>query len=92
MSQDGLYWEDVPYNLRNRSDITGTNIQNTLYFSSFFPHTIRDWNKLTIEIRQKPSIDSFKSAIQKTSNVVKYKYFSYSIGRAGIHHSNAYGN
>ena len=76
----------VQYPLRNQGDIARVNARTALYFNSFFPCTIRDWNSLSIDTRQKPSLESFKKGLLKLSNVVKHKHFSYSIGRASVHH------
>jgi len=76
----------VHYQLRNQGDLTQVNAHSALYYNSFFPRTIRDWNNLSMDLRQKPSLESFKSNLIKKSGITKFKYFSHSIGRAGIHH------
>src|SRR5664279_1094115 len=53
---------------RLTSDGTGfIAVQNRTdaYKFSFFPRTINDWNSLSSDIRAKPSVDSFRKALQK---------------------------
>jgi len=41
------------------------------YRYSFFPKTISDWNKLLQDVRSKPSIVAFRSAVLKISEPVE---------------------
>ena len=57
------------YSLRNAGDIPSIHCRTQTYQSSFLPSTIHDWNSLPSTTKQKPSLESFKSALNK--NMVK---------------------
>lgn len=52
--------ETNPYNLRNADDIQTIHARTNIYYNSFLPATIRDWNNLPLHIRQSDSIVAFK--------------------------------
>ena len=52
--------ENNPYNLRNNDGIRNIYARTNLYYNSFLPATIRDWNNLPQKVRQADSIQSFK--------------------------------
>ena len=54
------------YETRNNDFITNFRCRTELFRNSFFPRTIRDWNALPVNIREKPSLSTFKSALSKT--------------------------
>ena len=60
------------YNLRNENDIRTIPCRTQLYFNSFLPSTIRDWNELDTEIRSSPSLNIFKSRLMKKTKIPKY--------------------
>lgn len=63
------------YNLRNSNDITGILARTTLYFNSFFPSTIREWNNLPLEIRNLPTLTMFKNFLcRNKKSTPKYFY------------------
>jgi hypothetical protein len=49
-------------------NITVPAQRTTTYQNSFFPNSIKDWNRLDINIRQATSIDNFKDILKSTSN------------------------
>ncbi|MCG8047067.1 MAG: reverse transcriptase domain-containing protein, partial [Candidatus Thiodiazotropha endolucinida] len=48
------------YNLRNARDLSTVQAHSQLYYKSFLPSVVRDWNVLPEEIRNSPSPVSFK--------------------------------
>ena len=52
--------ESNPYSLRNSNDIQTIYARTNLYFNSFLPATIRDWNNLPLHVRQSDSLETFK--------------------------------
>ena len=63
------------YNLRNANDIQTTDSRTTLYFNSFLPSVIRDWNSLPYGNRNADSLYSFKRQINHDrKNIPKYYY------------------
>ena len=63
------------YSLRNANDLQSVNSRTTLYFNSFLPSVIRDWNSLPCADRNVETIDSFKRYLnQHRATVPKYFY------------------
>ena len=63
------------YNLRNAQDLRNIRTRTSLYYNSFLPSTIRQWNNLSIETRQSNSLSSFKWSLKKDkSSVPRYFY------------------
>ena len=61
------------YNLRNANDIQTIDSRTTLYFNSFLPSVIRDWNSLPYGNRNADSLYSFKRQINHDrKNIPKY--------------------
>jgi hypothetical protein len=56
------------YNLRNRLNISQPSYRLSTYQQSYFPSTIQLWNTLDLNLRQLPTLPSFKSKLQ-------HKYF-----------------
>lgn len=50
----------TPYPLRNGTDIQTIASSSQLYYNSFLPTAIRDWNELPEEIRNSTTISTFK--------------------------------
>ena len=48
------------YSLRNANAIRTTKTNSELYFHSFLPSTIREWNTLPRKVQYSPSLSSFK--------------------------------
>ena len=62
------------YPLRNATDLRTLYARSQLYYNSFLPSTIRDWNNLPIETRNLTSIASFKQKLN--ANIITLpKYF-----------------
>ena len=53
------------YNLRNAQDIRNIRSRTSLYYNSFLPLTLRQWNNLLNETRQSNSLNSFKCILKK---------------------------
>ena len=63
------------YNLRNAQDLRNIRTRTSLYYSSFLPSTLGQWNNLSIETRQSNSLSSFKWPLKKDkSSVPRYFY------------------
>ena len=64
------------YNLRNSHNLqpmlTGTN----LYYNSFLPSVIRDWNELPVVVRQLDSVCSFKNYLNRDFTPVPKYYLT----------------
>ena len=62
------------YNLCNARNIQTIDSRTTQYFNSFLPSSIREWNNLSLAVRNSDSIINFK---RKLSSDIKYipRYF-----------------
>ena len=60
-----LVIEANPYRLRNSNDIRTIHATTNLYYNSFYPSTIQDWNNLPQEIKESSSVASFKYQLNK---------------------------
>ena len=79
--------ERTVYQLRNDSSITLPACKTEALKNSFFPSTIRDWNALPNELRQSPTIESFKSNLRKIDEFktsTPPKWYSYGKRRLNI--------
>ena len=64
------------YHLRNSDDTPVPFSRTNLYFNSFLPSVIRDFNNLSPEIKQAPSLSVFKRLLSKnTTRAPSYFYF-----------------
>ena len=52
------------YNLRNAQDIRNIRTRTSLYYNSFLPSTLQQWNDLSSETRQSTSLNSFKRLLK----------------------------
>ena len=52
---------DSRYNLRNSENVPGIPSRTTSYFNSFLPSVIRNWNALSLDIRNATSLNTFKT-------------------------------
>ena len=65
----------TPYPLRNATNIQTIHSALQLYYNSFLPSVIRDWNELSEEVRNSTTINSFKCKLN--SNIRSPpKYYS----------------
>ena len=53
------------YSLRNSDSIPTIHCRTQLYKSSFLPSTINDWNALPSNVKNKPTLESFKYSLNK---------------------------
>ena len=60
------------YPLRNINDITIPQSSLDIYKKSFISSTIRDWNELNSDIRNSPSISTFKNRIASKNDPPKF--------------------
>ena len=68
--------EGSRYNLRNANDVQTINARTALYFNSFLPSVIREWNTLSENDKYVDSIDSFKRQISRNKTAIP-KIFLY---------------
>ena len=66
----------VNYNLRNANNTRTLNCNTQIYAKSFLPSTIQEWNNLPQDVKNAPTLPSFKYKLNR--NVIKIpKYFYY---------------
>ena len=76
------------YNLRSRDNITQIHAQKQRYTKSLFPATIREWNSLPMEIRNSPTLCTFKTRLLKHfPPPVKHIWFNTGNRFLNIHHT-----
>ena len=51
------------YPLRNASNLQLVHANSQLYYNSFLPSVVRDWNDLPDQTRNSPSLNAFKYRI-----------------------------
>ena len=51
------------YPLRNASNLQTIHANSQVYYNSFLPSVVRDWNELPEQTRNSPSLNSFKKSI-----------------------------
>ena len=79
------------YNLRNRLNISQPSYRVSTYQQSYFPSTIKLWNILDLNLRQLPTLPSFKSKVQQKyfqSKIVP-SYFSFGDRYLSVLHARA---
>jgi hypothetical protein len=64
------------YNLRNSDNTAGIYARTSLYYNSFLPSTIRDWNNLPTEVRNLPTLSSFKNFLTRNKKRTPKYYYS----------------
>ena len=57
--------ESTPYNLRNSNNIRNIRANTNIFFHSFFLSTIRAWNNLSDDLKNAPTVASFKYRLSK---------------------------
>ena len=57
---------NTAYSLRNASDYNFIRSNTQLYYNSFLPSAVRDWNELPHTTRNAPSISGFKHSLNST--------------------------
>ena len=74
------------YSLRSASDYKYISSSTQLYYNSFLPSVVRDWNELPHTNRNAPSISAFKRSLNSTLiSVSRFYLDGKPIGQ--IHHS-----
>ena len=58
------------YNLRNSNDTQTVASRTTLFYNSFLPSSIRDWNRLNSDIRNAGTLDAFKFKLNQNLPVI----------------------
>ena len=74
------------YHLRNSNDLQTIRAKTRLYYNSFLPSILRQWNNLFIETRQLNSLNSFKCFLKEDKCTVP-KYYFYGVRKAQILHT-----
>ena len=74
------------YNLRNAQDIRNIRTRTSLYYNSFLPSTLRQWNDLSSETRQSTSLNSFKRLL-KMDKISVPQYYYYGSRKAQMLHT-----
>ncbi len=64
------------YNLRNADNLQTVRSRTTLYYNSFLPSTVREWNSLPEATRNAPSLNCFKPKIKTNAGEVPSYYYS----------------
>ena len=64
------------YNLRNSNDTQTVASRTTLFYNSFLPSSIRDWNRLNPDIRNAGTLDAFKFKLNQNFPVIPKHYYS----------------
>ena len=68
-------FESTIYSLRDAQNIRPILTRTQLYYRSFLPSSIRDWNELPVEVRNSTSLASFKLQLNK-DNPKTPKYYN----------------
>ena len=74
------------YNLRDSHNIRPLLTRTQLYYKSFLPSCIREWNEIPLNIRNSTSLSSFKQQLNKNNNKVPV-YYSSGNRLLQIHHT-----
>lgn len=70
------------YNTRTTHPLREINTRTKLYFNSFFPATIRQWNALPKNVQSNPSLHFFKTYLYTSRiKIPNYFYFGTRIGQ-----------
>ena len=62
------------YNLRNSNNIHLVNVRTSLYFNSFLPSAVRDWNNIPDDRRNVESVIAFKNVLSRDKPIVPRHY------------------
>ena len=78
--------ETTRYNLRNADDYTTLNCRTQLYYTSFVPSVIREWNALPGAAKQISTLHSFKVFLNQDKTAIP-KYFNYGKRKSQVLHT-----
>ena len=68
--------DTMQYNLRNAHNVNLVSARTTLYYNSFLPSTLREWNSLPQYARDIPTLSQFKAFLSRNKPKPKsYFYF-----------------
>ena len=67
---------DRVYQTRNSKNIKQIFCRSEYFANSFFPYTIKEWNKLSLEIRNSESYSIFKKSLLKFIRTIPNSVFS----------------
>ena len=67
--------QNSQYSLRNSDDLQTIHSRTTLYYNSFLPSSIREWNTLSPEIQNAESVRSFKLLLNKENRKPPLYYY-----------------
>ena len=67
---------DRAYLTRNSNNIKQISCRSEYFANSFFPYTIKEWNKLSLEIRNCESYSIFKKSLLKFIRTIPNSVFS----------------
>ena len=74
------------YNLRNSNYIHLVNALTSLYYNSFLPSAVRDWNNIPDDRRNVDSVIAFKNVLKRDKNIVpKHNLFEKGKNKSFIH-------
>ena len=74
------------YSLRNAENLQNIHAGTQLYYKSFLPSVVRDWNALPVLSRNSPTVESFKRSLSTNSRETpSYFYVGDRLGQ--IHHA-----
>ena len=67
---------ETPYSIRNADNYQQVHANSRLYFDSFLPTTIREWNNLPADVKSAQTLTSFKYKFERnTAKISKYYFF-----------------
>ncbi len=75
------------YPTRRCEDFVPPMTRTAKYHKSFIPATVRKWNDLDENLKIKPTVESFKSALKKKMLIKKPKHLSYGKDKWAITHT-----
>ena len=64
------------YNLCNSNDTQTIAYRTTLFYNSFLPSSIRDWNRLNPDFRNTGTLDAFKNKLNQNLPVIPKHFYS----------------
>ena len=79
-------FENTVYSLRDSQNIRPVLTRTQLYYKSFIPSSIREWNELPFECRNSDSLTIFKHQLNKNLPNIP-KYYSYGLRNLQIQHT-----
>ena len=74
------------YPLRNSSDLQTLHTNSRLYYTSFLPSAVRDWNELPEQTRNSPSLNIFKNSL-KSNLITPPRYYNTGKRLGQIYHA-----